>query len=214
MKLELKKEKVAQKVLYIFYTVGICGFLMPEFISFFKHLIPLALLLSFILLVVCQPKEFVKRLFIFVFTGIYFSGLIIEMIGVNTGVIFGEYTYGSNLGFKLFNTPIIIGLNWLILVYTTSSIFEKLSIHSAYKILMASSCMLVYDIVLEQTAPKLGMWNWNGKEVPLNNYLAWFIIAVIFQSVIKLAGIKTENAIAKNLFIIQFLFNVLERKSI
>ena len=206
MKLRSRKEKVAKILIYIFYTVGIFGFLIPEFISFFKHLIPLTLLLSFILLVAFQPKKAIDQSFIIVFSGIYLLGLMIEIIGVNTGTVFGEYNYGSNLGFKLFNTPIIIGLNWLILVYTSSALFEKLSINSIYKILLASVCMLGYDIVLEIIAPRIGMWNWNDIEVPLRNYLAWFIISLVFQAVIKGVGIKTENPIAKNLFVSQFIF--------
>ena len=206
MELKLRKEKVATIFIYVFYVVGICGFLLPEFITYFKQLIPLALIVSFILLVVFQPREAINRSFILVFTGIYFSGLIIEMIGVNTGVVFGEYSYGSNLGFKLLNTPIIIGLNWLILVYTSSALFEKLRIHNLYKIVMATICMLGYDIVLEKIAPETGMWSWSGMEVPLKNYVAWFIISFIFQAVIKVNGIKTENAVAKDLFISQFIF--------
>ena len=100
----------------------------------------------------------------------------------------------------------IIGLNWLILVYTTSSLFEKLHIHSLYKILLASACMLAYDIVLEQIAPLTGMWSWHEATVPVRNYMAWFIIAVVFQSVLKLVGIKTENAVSKDLFYSQFIF--------
>jgi len=36
--------------------------------------------------------------------------------------------------------------------------------------------------------------------------MAWFILAVVFQSVIKLIGIKTENAVSKDLFYSQFIF--------
>ena len=206
MDLKLTKEKEAGIIIPIFYTVGLIGFLMPSTFPVFTQLIPLVLVLSFILLVIFHPLQESKRATILVFTGIYFSGLLIEIIGVNTGIVFGEYTYGTNLGFKIFNTPLIIGLNWLILVYTTSSFFERLKIHSAYKILMSSICMLAYDIVLEQIAPIIGMWSWYGMKVPLKNYIAWFIIAVAFQSIIKVGGIKTESPIAKNLFICQFVF--------
>jgi len=128
------------------------------------------------------------------------------MIGVNTGIIFGVYSYGPNLGLKILNTPVIIGLNWLILVYTTSSMFEKINIHVNYKILLASAIMLAYDIVLEQVAPFTGMWNWHEGNIPVRNYMAWFVIALIFHTLLKTVGIKTENAVSKNLFISQFVF--------
>jgi len=199
-------DKIVQIIIPVFYTVGLAGFLIPLSYPYFEKLIPLVLILSFILLVIYHPKQSSYRLSILVFTGIYISGLIVEMIGVNTGIIFGEYSYGPNLGLKILNTPVIIGLNWLILVYITSSMFEKINIHTNYKILLASVSMLAYDIVLEQVAPFTGMWNWHEGNIPVRNYMAWFVIALIFHTLLKTVGIKTENAVSKNLFISQFVF--------
>jgi len=199
-------DKIVQIIIPVFYTVGLAGFLIPLSYPYFEKLIPLVLILSFILLVIYHPKQSSYRLSILVFTGIYISGLIVEMIGVNTGIIFGEYSYGPNLGLKILNTPVIIGLNWLILVYTTSSMFEKINIHVNYKILLASASMLAYDIVLEQVAPLTGMWNWHEGNIPDRNYMAWFVIALIFHTLLKTVGIKTENAVSKNLYISQFVF--------
>jgi len=199
-------DKIVQIIIPVFYTVGLAGFLIPLSYPYFEKLIPLVLILSFILLVIYHPKQSSYRLSILVFTGIYISGLIVEMIGVNTGIIFGVYSYGPNLGLKILNTPVIIGLNWLILVYTTSSMFEKINIHVNYKILLASAIMLAYDIVLEQVAPFTGMWNWHEGNIPVRNYMAWFVIALIFHTLLKTVGIKTENAVSKNLFISQFVF--------
>ena len=199
-------DKIVQIIIPVFYTVGLAGFLIPLSYPYFEKLIPLVLILSFILLVIYHPKQSSYRLSILVFTGIYISGLIVEMIGVNTGIIFGVYSYGPNLGLKILNTPVIIGLNWLILVYTTSSLFEKINIHANYKILLASVSMLAYDIVLEQVAPFTGMWNWHEGNIPVRNYMAWFVIALIFHTLLKTVGIKTENAVSKNLFISQFVF--------
>ena len=199
-------DKMVRIFIPVFYSVGVAGFIIPLSYPYFEKLIPLTLILSFILLVVYHPKQTSYGSTILVFTCIYFSGLIVEMIGVNTGIIFGEYSYGPNLGLKIFNTPVIIGLNWLILVYTTSSIFEKVNVPSIFKILLASACMLAYDIVLEQIAPLTGMWKWHEGNIPLKNYMAWFVIALVFQSFIKIVGLKTENAVSKNLFISQFVF--------
>jgi len=206
MEFKLNTDKIVRIFIPVFYSVGFAGFLIPLSHPYFEKLIPLALILSFILLVVYHPRQASDRTSVLVFAGIFLSGLIVEMVGVNTGIIFGEYSYGPNLGIKVLNTPVIIGLNWLILVYTTSSLFEKLTIPSIYKILLASACMLAYDVVLEQIAPLTGMWSWHDTTVPVRNYLAWFIIAVVFQSVIKLVGIKTENAVSKDLFYSQFIF--------
>jgi putative membrane protein len=39
------------------------------------------------------------------------------MLGVHTGILFGNYKYGNALGLKLNDVPILIGINWFIVVY-------------------------------------------------------------------------------------------------
>src|SRR5689334_23098853 len=45
---------------------------------------------------------------------VYALTLAAEVIGVATGAIFGAYSYGEVLGFKLLEVPLIIGLNWVV----------------------------------------------------------------------------------------------------
>jgi uncharacterized membrane protein len=189
----------------IFYAVGIAGLLFPFSFPLFVKLIPLALLLSFTGLAVFHPdKTVIKPLVIFLI--IFILGFIFEAIGVNTGLIFGEYKYGDSLGPKIFLTPVIIGLNWLFLVYTTASVFEKFNMHPFLKIVFASLAMLLYDLVLEQLAPIIDMWYWIDDIVPLKNYFAWFVIAFLFHSLLKVAQIKIQNKLALLILLCQFLF--------
>jgi len=46
-------------------------------------------------------------------------GFLIEVIGVKTGYIFGRYYYGQSLGYHLLSVPLLIGLNWGVLLYST-----------------------------------------------------------------------------------------------
>ena len=43
--------------------------------------------------------------------------LPLNITGANTGLIFGNYTYGNILGMKVLGVPLIIGLNWFIVMY-------------------------------------------------------------------------------------------------
>ena len=58
--------------------------------------------------------------------------MIAETIGVNFGILFGDYEYGENLGFKIFGVPFLIGINWIVLTFITGSlsslIFKKFSL--------------------------------------------------------------------------------------
>ena len=189
-------------ILAVFYFVGVIGIIVPVTSSFFLDLIPYALLFSFILLAIFHDPIVDSKTLI-VFSGIYLLSFFVEVIGVNSGFIFGEYRYGNNLGIKLLNTPLIIGINWLILVYITASVTWKLKIPGVLKIITASAIMLVYDIILEQLAPVLDMWHWENFRVPLQNYLAWFILALIFHSAIKFLGIQIRNKLALIMLICQ-----------
>lgn len=188
----------------IFYSVGIAGMIIPATFPLFVKLTPLALILSSVALAFFHPKYTPKA--VVVFLSIYFFGFFVEVYGVNTGIIFGHYAYGNGLGIKLFNTPLIIGLNWLMLIYIASSIFENVRIHTVLKVLLASGIMLVYDVIIEQIAPEMHMWEFNGKQVPLQNYAGWFFIAVFFHSLIKIFRVQTKNRLAGAILICQVLF--------
>ena len=137
---------------------------------------------------------------------VFLVAFVVELIGVKTGTIFGQYYYGDSLGIKLMETPLIIGLNWLMLVYITSSITWKLVRQPFVQITIAALLMVVYDFVLEHVAPRLDMWDWNNDLIPVKNYLAWFILAFIFHVLFRAFKLKTKNSLAIFMFLCQTLF--------
>ncbi len=188
----------------IFYLVGIAGMLLPFSFPLFVKLIPVALILSSVALAFYHKSFDAKTLAVFI--SIYLIGFFVEVAGVNTGLIFGNYTYGDSLGIKAFNTPLIIGLNWLLLVYISASVLEKTNLHVTVKVIFSALMMLGYDLIIEQIAPLLNMWNWQNEMVPLNNYIAWFFLAVVFHAAIQVFGIKTKNKLAPVILVCQVLF--------
>ena len=191
----------------IFYCVGIAGFILSASNALFLKLTPIALLLSFVLLMFFHETEITKKSLFAYFT-IFLTTFAIEAIGVNTGIIFGNYTYGSGLGIQLFQTPLIIGINWVFLVYTTAAVVNKLNVSNFIKIVFASGAMVIYDIVLEQIAPKLDMWSWGNDVIPLQNYIVWFILALLFHTLLKILHIRSKNSFAAIILICQFMFFV------
>ncbi len=201
-------EKEVKKFFVIFYTIGALGMLIPQTFMLFTKLIPFSLLLNFFYLTYFHPnKKDIKSVIVFSF--ILLAGFIVEIIGVNTGIIFGEYNYGSSLGLKIFEIPVLIGFNWLFLTYTTASVIERFKLSAILKVGLASIIMLVYDIILEQVAPKIGMWNWKNDSVPLQNYLMWFGLAILFHSLIKVFKVKTANPLSLVILCSQFAFFII-----
>ena len=189
--------------LSLFYTVGILLFWIRETRSLFVFLTPFSLAISFAAVLVFQKKWLVKWIIacVLVFTG----SIIIEIIGVNTGMLFGRYTYGKALGIKIFDTPVLIGLNWLILVYCTAAIVNHYASKRIIRIFVGALLMVAYDVLLEYVAPVMDMWSWESSYPGIRNFTMWFLIALVFHGLFHLLDFTIENKPARYLLIIQTL---------
>jgi bisanhydrobacterioruberin hydratase len=201
------KQKLAAYFFLIYYTVGVAGLSIPSTRQLFISLMPLSLLLSASILLFFHNRW--RRTDILIFFIIAISGYLIEVIGVHTGEVFGSYSYGRALGFTLLDTPLLIGLNWLMLTYCVFAMMESTKLFWPLKALLAAMLMVVYDIVMEPVAIRIDMWSWGNGPIPLQNYQAWFIISLVFLVTMHLAGIKTKNKVAPWLFGTQFVFFLL-----
>lgn len=203
-----KTAKYATYFLILFYSVGILGFTIPFTRNFFSTLTPFALLLSAAFIILFHKFRFSTKTLV-VFGLIFAISFFAEAIGVKTGLLFGEYVYGKGLGPKILETPLMIGLNWLMLVYCTKVITDQLFQRESIKLIAGPLMMVGYDLVMEQAAPSLDMWSWNGGTIPLQNYLAWFGFAFLFHLLIRKSKVSFTNALAAPVFIIQFVFFVI-----
>jgi putative membrane protein len=195
----------AKFLLAVFFSVGIAGMAVTATRGLFISLTPLALLLSIAAVIIFhKPHDLRKEILFFLF--IFLAGFFVEVIGVKTGRIFGIYKYGQGLGPKILETPVMIGANWALLVYCTAAMTGRFGIPDFLKIISASALMLTYDVILEQAAPVMNMWNFEGDTVPWRNYASWFLISVIFHSLLKLSGISIEKRIAPYVLYVQAAF--------
>lgn len=193
--------------LVIFYTVGVAGMIIPQTRDLFKALVPLNLLMNVFLLLIYHGK--IDLRFAWKALLIYSAGFVVELAGVNTGLIFGSYEYGTTLGPHLFHTPLMIGVNWFMLVYASLVITSKFIEHRYFRILIAAVLMVVYDFALEPSAIDLDMWDWGGA-VPMQNYVAWLVISfVLIWFADRSRLVNKENKIAVPLFFVQMGFFIL-----
>jgi putative membrane protein len=193
--------------LAIFYGVGVAGLIIPATRDLFIALVPLNLLVNIALLFIYHGR--IGRDFIWKALIIFLAGILVEVVGVNTGLIFGSYEYGPTLGPQIFHTPIMIGINWLMLVYASLVITSKFIEQRYFRVLIAAVMMVVYDFALEPAAIDMSMWDWGGP-VPMQNYVAWLVIAfilILFADHTRL--INKENKIAAPLFFIQLGFFII-----
>lgn len=196
--------KEVKKFLIYFYAIGIAGLLFPFTREVFIYMIPHTLLFSFLLLLFFHEPMQLKAGIVFLTIAI--TGYFIEVIGVNSGVIFGNYHYEYALGLKILNTPLIIGINWVMLIYCVHIVIKNSAIHFILKALIGACMMLIYDIIIEPVAMKLHMWEWENNSIPLQNYLAWLLISFVFLLWIEITHTKPKNPIAKRMLIVQLAF--------
>lgn len=223
---KLSKYQTATALAILFHFFGVIGMLYYNK-NFFIQSTPVNLLLMFILLIWTQEDR--NKYFIIFVLVTFMVGLLAEVIGVNTGLLFGDYSYGKILGIKWLQVPLLIGLNWFIIIYCSGisthtllrKVIKKVAVqeHQPPKALKALSVIadgatlaVIFDWMLEPVAVKLGFWQWNRDgSVPLYNYLCWFVISIALLTVFHFCKFNKTNKFAINLLLIQMMFFLLLR---
>ena len=193
--------------IFFLWLINFSGFfgILSEQNGFFLSTTPYVLSLTLLLLILnhdlSDKKSIIGLMLIFLF------GLIVEILGVNYGLFFGEYNYGANLGPKIYEVPYVIGFNWVLLIIATGSVSDKLiKGKEMYKMLFASFLMVLIDLLIEKSAPKLDFWEFIISPVPFSNYLWWFIFSLCFQYVFFKTVKSKEYSLSTNILVIQFIF--------
>lgn len=192
------------RILLTVYTVGIIGFCLPYSRDFFRILTPLNLVFTLALLLYYHRPY--NRIFMITGILIYLFTSLIEIAGVQTGVIFGTYSYTDILGPKILGTPLIIGINWFILIYSVYFITQKWKLSFFLKALAGALLMVLFDLVLEPVAMAMPMWNWPQGIIPLQNYLTWGVISLFILLSLHLFNPSFRNPTGIWIYPVQLVF--------
>jgi putative membrane protein len=186
------------------YMAGIAGaiFLPEGTRDWFLKLTPLTLLFTAFLLVYFNYSSSILQ-FLIISYGI---GFLVEAVGVNTGLIFGNYAYGRILGPKIWNTPIIIGVNWFILAASSYALVKTIFNNHWLLLPAGASLMTLLDYLIEPVAIKLDFWQWYGYDVPLKNYFGWFVTAAVLMWIAKKLNLQFTNTLPNLILKLQFIF--------
>ena len=108
----------------------------------------------------------------------------------------------------------MIGINWLILVYSAGAYIQRLIPSNSassvlIKSLMGAAILTIIDFFIEPIAIKFDFWVLQAGEVPVQNYVAWFVTAFVFMLLFNKLNFNKSNPIAHILLIVQSLFFVL-----
>ncbi|MCS6823578.1 MAG: carotenoid biosynthesis protein [Cytophagaceae bacterium] len=202
-----RKLNLSIVALGLLHSVGLAGMAMSD-LHFFSSLSPYNLLFSAILVLIVQKidKVFIRYLFV---TSV--AGFMVEVAGVNSGVIFGVYEYGNSLGLKVFGVPLIIGINWWLVMYGSALLSDVIAISTNpyLRCAIASALAVSLDAAIEPVASKLDFWYWQGGSAPIQNYIAWFVVSFVLQLMYHNMPFTKKNKTAIAVFAVQSVFFIM-----
>jgi len=193
-------------VLLLAYVAGVIGLQLPSVAAYFRPLSPLTLISSLVVLLLYHT-DWRPSFYAYIVLALL-TGYLIEVLGVHTGQVFGQYAYGNGLGGKLWSVPPVIAINWLTLSYCCGAVCDRLPGSMVGKVLAASSLMVGLDVLIEPVAVDLDFWTWFGQPVPWQNYAGWWLVSAVLFSIWYALPFAKANRMAKWLLFFQFLFFV------
>lgn len=215
-----KRRRMATGIALAFHISGLIAIGIFKS-QLFIDLTPLNLLICAGLVIYTQQAPF--RNFLVFAAAAFVLGFAAEYIGVNTGLLFGDYQYGTVLGPKWQGVPFMIGVQWLVTMYCLG-----VAMHMLHQRLMRSSpdgysrfpgwfmafslisdgavLAVIFDWVLEPVAVQLGYWTWNKGEIPWLNYLSWYGVSLMILFIFHKLSFDRRNLFAVHLLLIQFMF--------
>ncbi len=190
-------------IVVVTHVVGMVGFVSP-WQELFISLTPFHLLLSAGLLLANQEDK--SKNFWFAVVGVVAAGYLVELLGIQTGVIFGEYSYDRALGPKIGDTPPVIGVNWMMLVVAVAALVSRINTPFVIKAMLGAMVLVGIDYLIEPVAIAYDFWHWHQATVPTHNYLGWLITAFIFFGVYLSVVKNKSNPLAWILLLMQIIF--------
>lgn len=169
---------------------------------------------DFLLLGICVPlllfvfaRQRDARLWTWV--GVTYVGtFLIEAAGVATGRIFGAYAYGPTMWIQWLDVPLVIALNWAMLILATNQIAAHL-LRQPWAVALAAAVLIAgYDYFIEPVAIRLDYWTWAAVEVPTQNYVAWAVVAFVFSWPLQYFRIRYESPLLLVYAVAQLAFFV------
>jgi len=180
-------KKVLSLSLLSFFLVLFVGGILIQFISpsLLKNTVwtPPVLILTASLLCLINQKK--RTLFLLLLAGAI--GFLSEIIGVITSFPYGEYSYTSKLGIKVFNVPIVLISVWVIVITLALDLISYLKIKKIFFPFAFSFIATLYDFLIDPLmSGPLNYWTWENEsgwfyEVPIENFFGWFLVSLFIS---------------------------------
>tara|TARA_Y100001954_G_C15771655_1_gene584755 strand:- start:862 stop:1482 length:621 start_codon:yes stop_codon:yes gene_type:complete len=196
------KKNIGLGIIILINIIGVIGFRSEFLLPLFKTLTPYNLLFTLVICFFYLPR----KIFLSIFLILYSVGFTVELVGVNTGILFGNYHYGPTLGIQWFKVPIIIGVNWFVLAIGARGCANRITNVTFFQVLYSALFMVGLDLLIEPVAMKYDFWSWSQNKVPIQNYFMWFIVSVFMQILLNKKSMLIPFSLAIVILVSQLIF--------
>lgn len=208
--MEVSTDKEANRYIAYFlvfaFSSGTLAHLWPAILPITRYTTDALLLgINGLLLYAIYQEHKDARLWYWLLAAYIFT-FFIEAAGVATGAIFGEYHYGATMRFQWLGVPFVIALNWAVLTLAANHLANKWVRQPFLAALLAGVILALYDVAIEPVAIKLDYWQWAAPTVPIQNYIAWALVALLISLPLQYAKIGFRSPLLLVYFFAQLFF--------
>lgn len=147
-------------------------------------------------------------------TGIVFIGsFVLEYLGSSYSILFGSYSYTHYFAPNLFGVPVAIGFAWIMVTATSHAIVHSFKLQNSWiRATLGGLLAVAFDLVLDPVSYKVKeYWLWEESgvyyDIPLTNFVGWFITAFVLLKIIDLFKIASSDKLWQKRMI--FLYSLM-----
>lgn len=128
--------------------------------------------------------------------------VIVEVIGISTGLPYGTFYYTDEMGFKILGlVPWSVMFAFSPLIFGSYALAAQITNDLRFKFIISAALLVIFDLILDPAAVWLNIWVWDTPGpyygIPISNYTGWFLTAfiasVLMHFLITLGNPKTNE---------------------
>jgi uncharacterized membrane protein len=198
------KPMTAGWIMTLVYLGLVLGFVVPQTRDFTRYLIWPVLLLTTITLLAFH-KKWTKE-FVFSVLLLAATGFLLEVAALKTGYLYGYFQFGPTLGYRFWDTPLMMAACWFTTLYVTRQVAEMIAKDAFLVSILASAMMLLIAYFMEPFAIKHGLWSWNGGHAGVHKYAGYFIAGLLVQYIYCKSIKNPSNKLSLVVYLVQLGF--------
>ncbi|TFF91995.1 carotenoid biosynthesis protein, partial [Candidatus Thorarchaeota archaeon] len=127
--------------------------------------------------------------------------IIIEAIGISTGLPYGPFYYTDQMGFKILGlVPWSVAFAFAPLTLGSVTLANRFTSDARLAIPLSALLLVAVDLVLDPAAVVLSIWVWVNPGpyygIPISNYTGWFITALVASVIMHLLTTRNVSTTA------------------